>query len=371
MTVETMERPITTVIKNDKIFSKCFDRFKELCDTRLITNGGGLVALVTHPYPDPDAMACQVGLAWMLNKIYGVECRLFVGGEVSHPQNLTMVNLLGIKLIPIAEYKQQDYAISILVDVIPSNASARNTIWDIIVDHHLEVPTCECQSETLFINLHTGSCASTVHMIMKSYGVEFDEDSESDQNVATAMLIGIRTDTDAQTAERTTQEDHKSYSELFPYRNPAAFQKICKFKRPRDWVQAKASAIKDAKIQDGVAIVGLGMLTSANRDLIADMADEMLTWQGCDVAVAFAVIDGEVLQASIRSSSPSVSAAKFANDLAKEKKGEGWGHSNAAGYKTTLGALSIHTEEDDEALNETWNLIRKRETWRILQSYHR
>lgn len=372
MSTELVDEPrvVSRPEKRNGNGTKCFGQFRELCDSKL--KSGGVVAIFTHPCPDPDAMASQMSLAWLLEKVYGVECRLFLCGDVSHPQNLTMVNLLGTKLIPVSEYQDEDYALKVLVDVIPSNAGTGgvSVAWDAVIDHHVEVPTCECSS-TIFINQHTGSCVATIYAMFKHFDIRLDEDADGDQNVATAMMVGIMTDTKDQTADRTTNEDQDAYRELFPYRNPTAFQKILRFKRSKFWVLAKAAAVKDAIIEDGVAVVGLGMLSGKQRDLVADMADEMLTWEGCDLAIAFAVVDGHTLQGSIRSSSAAVSAARLAHDLGKEPKngnGNGWGHSNAAGYRYCLGGLAVSlTEEEEDIREETWALVRKREIKRILK----
>ena len=366
-----IEEPKTLVKPERKNgFGKLFGQFKDLASTKLAD--GGRVAIFTHPNPDPDAMASQMGMARILSQIYGADCDLFFAGEVSHPQNQIMRNLLGINLIPTTEYHAADYTMNVLVDVITSNAGTggQEVQFDVVIDHHVDLPLCENCNSPLFINLHTGSCVGTIFSLMKYFGVELDEDEDADCKLATALMVGIMTDTKDQTADRTTHEDQDAYKDLFPNRDAAALQKILRFKRPRAWVLAKAAAANEAVIEGSVACVGLGMLSGRQRDMVADMADEMLSWDGVEVAIAFALIDGHTVEGSVRSNNASHSAALLSNELAKEPKkglGSGWGYPNAGGYRYCLGGMGVGPNDDEEIRADTWALVKKRETKTIMK----
>lgn len=358
------QKPLPCKPRNGNGCTKYFTQFREVIEQKLRPDVGK-VAIFTHPFPDPDAMASMMGMKWLLEKVYGSEVDMFTSGEISHPQNINMSNLLGPKLVPVEQVSPGDYDLRVLVDVVPSNAGTggKPVEFDIVIDHHVEQTNGDFNG--LFINLHTGSCAATIHHLMKFYGVEFEEDNDVDQTIATALSIGIATDTCYCQNEGTTEYDHDSSKELFPYRNPEAMQKILKFKKNKVWVQKMAEAAMRAVIKDSVAIVGLGLLTGKQRDLIAVMADEMLTWDGVDTAIVFAIVDGERLEGSVRTMNPAVSAAKLCHDLGQDRGGAGWGHSKKAAYKYNLGGMSICHNDDDEIQEKTWALVDMREVIRI------
>jgi nanoRNase/pAp phosphatase (c-di-AMP/oligoRNAs hydrolase) len=352
--------------KNGNGNGKCLGTLKEFFTARL-SGGGCKVALFSHPFPDPDAIASMMGLAWLLDKVFEADVKLFIMGDVSHPQNNIFVNLLAPKLIPVEECCPNDYEMRILLDVIPSNAGVADKViaFDAVIDHHVEQVTSEYQG--LFVNMHTGSCVATIYSLIKSFGLSFEEENDADQLVATAMMVGIATDTCNQMADRTTEYDHEAYKELFPYRDPIALQKIVKYKVPRSWAVKLGEAMDDIeqKTQEGVAVVGVGLLSCKQRDLIAYIADNLLSLEGVDTAVVFAIIDGIGLQGSVRTDTSSVSAAKLCSDLGKERGGAGWGHARMAGYRFNLGGMAIDANDNEDIQEMTWLLAEKREVERI------
>ncbi len=54
------------------------------------------VCIMTHDTPDPDALGAAFGMQWLLKKKFDVSSSIFYGGEISHPQNKTMVNTLNL-----------------------------------------------------------------------------------------------------------------------------------------------------------------------------------------------------------------------------------------------------------------------------------
>ena len=70
---------------------------------------GGKVAIFTQDNPDPDAIGSAHGLAWLIKKLNSsVSTTIFYGGEISHPQNRTLVNLLNISMKKVDS--QKDYS---------------------------------------------------------------------------------------------------------------------------------------------------------------------------------------------------------------------------------------------------------------------
>ncbi len=154
---------------------------------------------------------------------------------------------------------------------------------------------------------------------------------------------------------------------MFMYRDAESLKEIAKYKRPRSWITLKAKATNSTVIENGVAVVGIGNISLKNRDIVSDLAQEILMWEGVSTSVVFALVDGESLHGSVRSACPSISAAKLSKTLGTDKGGIGWGHADAAGYRYAISGFSFGEEEDESMKNEIWELLNKRELSHVLK----
>lgn len=320
----------------------------------------GRVAVFTHPYPDPDAIGSMMGLRWLLEK-FGDTVDLFYTGAISHPQNRSMVNLLDPNLRPAEEYVD-NYNLKIAVDCIPENAGiyGDNLNFDIVIDHHKEAPK---NFSGLFLNFKAGSACATVYSIIEFFDFEFDE---NDSAVATAMMVGITTDTDFLMSDDCSEHEFNAWSKLFPYRDPLLLKQIINFERPKFWTESKAIASSEAVIEDSVGVVGMGIVPAKHRDMIADMADEMVTWEDVNTAIVFALVDGNRIEGSVRTKASSVSVPSLCQDLAG-KYGKGGGKLGKGAYRYDLAGASLDEDEEEDVKKRTWELFEHKETKRVFR----
>jgi nanoRNase/pAp phosphatase (c-di-AMP/oligoRNAs hydrolase) len=312
----------------------------------------------------------MMGMAWLLQKSFGLESELFYNGEVSHPQNGVMVNLLepGMKRVN-EEYKPGNFGLHVLLDTIPENAGVGNQSvnFDVVVDHHRELPH---NFNGVVVHKKCGSVSAIVFDMMKHFVNQEDwlnDDVDADQKVATALIAGIVTDTEYMMSDDSTEYEFRAFSELFPYRNSGFLKQIVFFKRPKFWIDKKAEACAEAKInEEGFAVVGLGMIPEKQRDLIADMAEEMASWASVETAIAFGVVGGDRIEGSVRSLNASLTVSDFCRKLGG-KHGTGGGKHGKGAYKLPLAGFSIDADEEEEDVLEAWESIKKRETKRIMR----
>lgn len=335
-----------------------------------VSKSSAKVAIFTHRGPDPDAIGSMMGMQWLLERTFGVESDLFYAGEISHPQNIAMVNLLDPILCRVEDYeaKSSEYSSFVLCDTVPLNAGVPAGIdldFDIVVDHHRETPSPGFKG--ILINLKAGSCAATVYDLINKFELTFDADNDIDSKVATALMVGISTDTENLMADDATEYEFKAWSGLFEYRHPSALKSIVNYERPKFWVDSKAEATKKAYINEGVAVVGMGIISSKNRDMIADMSDDMVTWEGVSTAISFAMLDGDRIEGSVRSSSSTVSVPKLCKDLGEAKKGGGGGKLGKGAYAYSMGGGGIDEDDDEATKIKTWDLYNEKERNRILR----
>ena len=338
------------------------------------------VSVWTHAYPDPDAISSMMAMQWLLRRYLGddIDIDCYYAGKVSHPQNKAMVNLLEPQWKPVEEYNGE-YDMTILLDTIPSNAGVgsiiaengqegRRTIeFDVVIDHHREAPSCDFTG--LYINLKAGSCAGTVYHIIKKMGLEFEPDVDYDVNVATAILVGVMTDTDNLMSEDTTAEyETTALAGLLECRNAVYLKQIVNYERPKFWTKRQAEAISKVEINEGVGVVGLGNIPAEHRDIVADMAQQMVSWEDINTAVAFALIDGQTVEGSMRSNHASISVPSLCKRLGQDKHGTGGGKLGKGAYRYHLGHGSqLDDDEDETTQHEFWELVDKRETKRLFR----
>jgi nanoRNase/pAp phosphatase (c-di-AMP/oligoRNAs hydrolase) len=324
------------------------------------------IAIFTHNTPDPDAIGSIMALEWMIKKINpSIECNAFFDGHISHPQNIAMFNLLDPNMKNISEYdKNNNYDLCFLVDTVPANAGIGDNVinFDLVIDHHKEIPNGGFSG--IFINLKAGSCCGTIYSLIKNNNLSFKKDNDYDSKVATAIMVGISTDTESLMSDDATEYEFSAWSELFEYRDVNILKKIIHFTRPKFWVECKANAINDMTLFDGVCIVGIGVIPGKHRDMIADLADEMIIWEDVNTSVAFAIIDGERIEGSVRSRNASVMVPTLCKQLAT-KHGQGGGKLGKGAYKYNLGGISIDDDDDDEMISKTWNTLKEKEIKRI------
>jgi nanoRNase/pAp phosphatase (c-di-AMP/oligoRNAs hydrolase) len=353
----------------DRRCFKDFESFRKLVESAKASEKR--VALFTHSYPDPDAIGSMMGMAWLLYKVFGLESDSFYNGEISHPQNNSLCNLLGPDLKRVnQEYVPEDYALRILVDTIPANAGVgdHKVDFDVVIDHHKEVPNGGYTG--LVIHMKTGACCSVIFHMMQYFCKDvcwFEDDNDHDSKTATAMIAGVVTDTEYMVSDDTTEFEFETFTKLYSFRNSNFLKQIVFFKRPKAWIDAKASASVEADVDDeGFAIVGLGLIPAKGRDVIADMSEEMVTWASVETAIAFAVVGGDRIEGSIRSLNPSISVSDLCKKLGG-KFGSGGGKMGKGAYRYDLGGMSIAPDEDEDIKNKTWKLIKERETKRIIR----
>lgn len=344
-----------------------YDDFRKLAEER--REQCSKVALFSHPSLDPDAIASMMGVAWILFKEFDLEADLFYSGEVSHPQNNSMVNLLTPDLQRIEEYSEETaYCLRILVDTVPDYAGVgecKDLKFDVVIDHHRDQPT---NFHGLVIHQKAGSCASIIYDMMEKLVSKedwLDDEVDVDTKLATGLIAGIMTDTHFMMSDDCTESDRCAFNGLFEYRNAGFLNQIVFFKRRKFWIAKKAEACARASVdEEGVAVVGLGLIPERERDLISDMAEEMSSWASVETAIAFGVVGGDRIEGSVRSLNASLIVADFCKSLGG-RYGSGGGKHGKGAYQLPLAGFSIDADEDEEDAQEAWESIRKRESKRI------
>ena len=120
-------------------------------------------------------------------------------------------------------------------------------------------------------------------------------------------------------------------------------------------------------VEESVGVVGMGIIPSKHRDMIADMADEMVTWEDVNTAIVFAMVDGSRIEGSVRTKASSVSVPTLCQDLAG-KHGKGGGKLGKGAYRYELAGASVDEDEDEDIKRKAWELFENKETKRVFRT---
>lgn len=291
--------------------------------------GQGKLAIVVHP--DPDAISSALALG-TIAKTVDVEADVIYYGDIGHQANRALVNLLEIDLKRIDEvnWSEDEYASVAMVDTTPLAVEADiGPSVDIVIDHH---PVDDREAiHASFIDLRTNVGAAAT--IMTKYLQELD--IAIDQRLATALLYGIRTDT--QGFKRNTHSaDLTAAAFLYPLADHELLGKIESPSMSAETLTVLGEAIRNRKIQGSYLISNVGFIR--DRDALPQAAEYLLNLEGVTTVIVFGLTEDNI-HLSGRSKDIRLNLGASIHESFGDI-GSAGGHANMAAAKIPLGVFS-------------------------------
>lgn len=277
------------------------------------------VFIQPHNVPDPDAIASSFGLQVLLEKL-GVESVIVYEQDLEKANSLRMLETFNIDMRPAASVETlgaEDW--TVLVDVQKENANLTDLVTDEVacVDHHADNGFSDYRFKD--VRSEYGSCASLIADYWKT------ADLIPPTEVATALLYGIRSDTDG-LSRGVHIKDIEAYYQLYAHADMSRITEL-------DNNTINISVLKNySRAFETVEVYGcIGFLSLVSNDdsLLGSASDILLSVENVDIVVAYAIRDTG-LKYSIRSIDKDVSAADLVRHLV-EGYGVGGGHITMAG----------------------------------------
>jgi len=325
------------------------------------------IAIVTHDNPDPDCISSAMGMirllsAWNKN----IECKIIYSGEISHPQNRTMVNVLSISLVRMSDVEniEEDFDAFIVVDSIPERCLPEKIECLAVIDHH----RVETKRAKIFDIRTVGATASIIWEYLKIEEVEFKVGDDADETLATALIVGIKTDTSNFVGENVTDLDFEAFKHLISFANRRQLSAIDNYPIPPYHFELRSQLDQEdnIKVDNGVFVGGIGYVSPSKRDVLPSMAEERARVEGIDTAFVFAIV-GDNIEVSVRSGGLAVDV----NALCQKIFGRQY-----AGGKMGAGAARIPLsfcclkDSSDEVREKMWIGIKEYITEKIFQEIH-
>jgi len=262
------------------------------------------VAILTHPNPDPDAMACAMGAA-RIAEAAGVETTIQYAGQIRHQENRAFRTVLEFEAEQIEAKSDIACDDVVLVDHnAPRGFPGAEGIEPIaVVDHH---PGNGVGTRFTDVRPERGSCASIIADYFQDLGADRygpddpppeDNGLYLDAPLATGLVFGLQSDTNRLT-EGATQADFDACSYLYQAIDSDRLERIANPEVTAETLEVKARAIQNRTIDGSFAVSHVGEITDA--DTIPQSADELVRLEGVGAVVVMGERDG-VLHLSGRS----------------------------------------------------------------------
>lgn len=301
---------------------------------------------------DPDGLACQAVMAAIIEK-WGFTAESFFRGTFNRPQNRIARQVFNLSPRPEKEFKVEDgYTCVISVDG-PSNTCPVQP--DFIVDHHPEKHEgAKLASDVRLI----GACSAIMWEYALEAGLDFTD--EKGATLATALALGIITDTQIGGSDKSSQLDFDALAFCLSHKDNKAYKEVIKYAKPEYYRDLFCVGWQNKVIEGAVLVTGIGAISTGRSGVISFLADEFVETEGVRTAIVFGIVDGAI-DISVRSVNPGFEV----NDFVQTAFGGGGGRPGAGRFRIPMPLFEGIPEELSTELFESCFKIVKHKALQI------
>jgi nanoRNase/pAp phosphatase (c-di-AMP/oligoRNAs hydrolase) len=292
-----------------------------------VLEGARSMLIIVQNTPDPDAIAAAAALRELANERHDIACSIGHTGAVWRAENVALIKYLSLKTRDLAELDLERFDRLCMVDAQPGagNVSFDSSIrLDVVIDHH---PIRRETRSARFTDVRSryGATSSILYEYLKAADIEIPPP------VATAMVYGIRSDTQ-DLGRESTRADLEAFLDLYPSANARVLGRIVQAPLPRSYYSKLRIALDKATVYGSRVVSDLGRLESP--EMVAEAADLLLRCEGIEWAMCLAIIDGWI-HLSLRTNERERHAGRIARNLGG-RRGYGGGHQALAAAQIPL-----------------------------------
>jgi nanoRNase/pAp phosphatase (c-di-AMP/oligoRNAs hydrolase) len=289
---------------------------------------------------DPDAIASAMAVSRLLwRKVLNVTITHI--NTINRPDNLTMIRLLGVSMVPFEEITADQFSRIVIVDSQPDhNENMAELKPDVIIDHH---PESGAKAPFLDIRPGYGATATILTEYLRAAKIK------PSAKLATGLYHGIKTDTN-DFKGRTQIEDVRAFQYLFRHANIHLARKIEKADLRFDLLKYFIIAMQNMRRRKGKVYIHLDHVV--NPDVCVLIADFFMRINTVTWSIVSGICDKK-LTIIFRNDG----IRKNAGKVAKEgfgKLGNAGGHKNMARAEIALNDLKEHVDTRDDKKLLSW-----------------
>ncbi len=326
--------------------------------------------IVLQDFPDPDALSS----AWAYKLIaqeFSVRSDIIYAGTLSHQENIALVRLTGlpVKRWSVQAAKEKDLTVykgCVFIDnqgtttqLLPLIQKAQLPIISIIDHHSIQG---DLDAEFTDIRSQTRATATILTQYLRAGLLELDSSDSEHVKCATALMHGLRSDTNG--LMQAQDEDFQAAGYLSKFYDAQLLNAVLQASRSKRVMDVIERALNNRFIKNNFSIAGVGYLRYDDRDAIPQAADFLVTEENIHTAVVYGIVhdkdeDLEVVIGSLRTDKITLDPDEFIKEaFGQDSQGRyfGGGRSRAGGFEIPMGFLSGFNEYEDYAQLK-WNVF--------------
>jgi nanoRNase/pAp phosphatase (c-di-AMP/oligoRNAs hydrolase) len=319
--------------------------------------------LVLQDFPDPDALASGWTYKLIAQK-YDIQCDMVYAGTLSHQENIALVKLtsLPVQRWSLPSLKSRDLSVyqgCTLIDNQGTTSQLMTALRQagipttIVIDHHSMQG--DIKAEFVDIRPYTRATATILTQYLQAGLLKLDNNSSEHVKCATALMHGLRSDTNA--LRQAQEEDFLAAAYLSRFYDTQLLNAVLQSSRSRQVMDVIERSLKNRIVHNNFSIAGVGYLRYDDRDAIPQAADFLVTEENVHTAVVYGIVHDEneeleVVVGSLRTNKITLDPDDFIKAaFGQDAQGRffGGGRSQAGGFEIPLGFLSGFTESSDYA----------------------
>jgi len=317
--------------------------------------------VLLQDFPDPDALSC----AWTYKLIaeqYDIRCDIVYAGMLSHQENIALVKLTNLPVQrwtpqTIREKDLSAYQGCIFVDNQGTTTQLLTCVQQaglpiiVMVDHHS--PQGDLQPEFTDIRPHVRATATIFTQYLQAGLLKFDTSNSEHLKCATALMHGLRSDTNR--LMQAQEEDFLAAAYLSRFYDSQLLNAVLQASRSKRVMDVIERSLRNRILRNNFSIAGVGYLRYDDRDAIPQAADFLVTEENVHTAVVYGIVHDEdeeleVVVGSLRTSKLTLDPDEFIKEaFGQDPQGRffGGGRSMAGGFEIPMGFLSGFNESPE------------------------
>ena len=319
--------------------------------------------ILLQDFPDPDALSSAWAYKLIAEK-YDIQCEMIYAGALSHQENIALVKLTGLPLQrwTLETAKTQDlsaYTGCVFIDNQGTTCNLTEFILGAgipiaaVIDHHSLQG--EMNAEFLDVRPEIHATATIFTEYLQAGMLAFDSNISQHVKCATALMHGLRSDTNA--LRQAQEEEFLAAAYLSRFYDSQLLNAVLQSSRSKWVMDAIERSLKHRIVQNNFSIAGIGYLRYDDRDSIPQAADFLVTEENVHTAVVYAIVHDkdeeiEVVIGSLRTNKLTLDPDEFIKEaFGQDAEGRffGGGRSQAGGFEIPVGFLSGGNEDSDYA----------------------
>jgi nanoRNase/pAp phosphatase (c-di-AMP/oligoRNAs hydrolase) len=309
---------------------------------------GQKLILAIRGFPDPDSIASAMAMRHIASH-HGVDSVILYFEEISHEENRALVKKLGVEMVRCdPKFSFESFDGYVIMDAqapeLPVDPGKPLPLVAFI-DHHKQ--TGNPSAEFVDIREDMGATSSILSEYLEAGAAPMRQRDPEHEKLATALLHGIRRDTDDFFSAR--EADYRAAAYLAPLADLDLLRSISYQAISPRTMDVTQRALEKKIIRDTFLLAGVGFVREEDRDAIGQAADYLVRRAGIDTVIVYGIVNDRWIDGSLRTNSAKIDPDRLLKELfGSDEAGRpyGGGRAEKGGFRIPIGTFAFCTDRD-------------------------